>query len=48
MKSLRLTLLALPLALTGCSTLSSVNCLPQIHGTGLVPRQKSLSKAWER
>ncbi|MDI5826800.1 DUF1131 family protein, partial [Salmonella enterica subsp. enterica serovar Kentucky] len=25
MKSLRLTLLALPLALTGCSTLSSVN-----------------------
>lgn len=48
MKSLRLTLLALPLALTGCSTLSSVNWSAAIHGTGLVPRQKSLSKAWER
>lgn len=48
MKSLRLTLLALPLALTGCRRSPRSTGLPQIHGTGLVPRQKLLSKAWER
>lgn len=48
MKSLRLTLLALPLALTGCSTLSSVNWSAANPWNWFGSSTESLSKAWER